>query len=130
AWGSDIGPDYSPLEAGLGWAVKLKKNIDFQGRAALLAAREKPLPRSLACFTVEDPEIVLLGRETIYRDGERVGWLSSAGWGYTVERNIGYGYVRRAAGVDEEFLAGGTYELEVAAERVPCRYEPAALYDP
>ena len=130
AWGSDIGPDYSPLEAGLGWAVKLKKNVDFQGRAALLEAREKPLAKSLACFTVDDPGIVLLGRETIYRDGERVGWLSSAGWGYTVERNIGYGYVRRAAGVDEAFLAAGSYELEVASERVPCRYEAAALYDP
>ncbi len=130
AWGSDIGPDYTPLEAGLGWAVKLRKNIDFQGRAALAEQKQKPLARRLACFTVEGRDTVLLGRETIYRDGERVGWLSSAGWGYTVGKNIGYGYVRRAAGVEDAFLQDGSYELEVASERIPCRFESATLYDP
>ena len=49
--------------------------------------------KRLAGFTT-DPAVVLLGRETIYRDGERVGWLSSAGFGYTIDRSIGYGYVR------------------------------------
>ncbi len=42
---------------------------------------------------------MLLGRETIYRDGERVGWLGSGGYGHTLKTNIGYGYVRRAEGV-------------------------------
>ena len=93
AWGADIGPDHSPLVAGLGWAVKLKSNTQFQGRAALEAQAAKPLPRLLAGFTT-DPSIVLLGRETIYRDGKRMGWLSSGGYGYTVGRSIGYGYVR------------------------------------
>ena len=93
AWGADIGPDHSPLVAGLGWAVKLKSNTPFQGRAALEAQAAKKLPRLLAGFTT-DPSVVLLGRETIYRDGKRVGWLSSGGYGYTVGRSIGYGYVR------------------------------------
>ena len=74
--------------------------------------------------------MVLLGRETIYRDGERVGWLSSAGWGYTVNRNIGYGYVRRAEGVSEQWLESGAYELEVASERVAATLQIKALYDP
>jgi sarcosine dehydrogenase len=130
AWGADIGPDYTPYEAGLGWAVKLRSNLDFQGRAALTAARERPLTKRLACFTVEDPGVVVLGRETIYRDGERVGWLSSGGWGYTVAKNIGYGYVRNPEGVDDDYLAGGRYELEVATERVPCVLHEKALYDP
>jgi 4-methylaminobutanoate oxidase (formaldehyde-forming) len=130
AWGSDIGPDYTPLEAGMGWAVKLRKNIDFQGRAALAEQASAPLAKRLGCFTVEGRDTVLLGRETIYRDGERVGWLSSAGWGNSVGRNIGYGYVRRAAGVDDDFLYSGSYELEVASERIPCRIEREALYDP
>ena len=86
AWGADIGPDHSPLMAGLGWAVKLRKNIPFLGREALEAQRQEPLPRLLAGFTVDDPEVVLLGRETIFRNGERAGWLSSAGWGYTIEQ--------------------------------------------
>ena len=72
----------------------------------------------------------LLGRETIYRNGERVGWLSSAGWGYTLQTNIGYGYVRHADGVDKEYLLAGSYELEVATERVPCEIHLQPLYDP
>ena len=130
AWGADIGPDYTPFEAGLGWAVKLKTNTDFQGREALVEQQGVPLKKRLACFTVDDPEVVLLGRETLYRDGERVGWLSSAGWGYTLGKNIGYGYVRRAEGVDQAFLDAGRYELEVATERVPCRFQAGPLYDP
>ena len=82
--------------------VKLKKDVPFLGRAALEAQAQKPLPRLLAAFTTRDPGAVLLGRETIYRDGERVGWLASGGYGYTVGKPIGYGYVRRAAGVDRD----------------------------
>ena len=75
--------------------MKLKTDIPFLGREALEVQRNQPLNKRLLCFTVDDPEVVLLGRETIYRNGERVGWLSSAGWGYTVQKNIGYGYVRQ-----------------------------------
>jgi len=130
AWGSDIGPDYTPLEAGLGWAVKLGRNVPFLGREALAEQAARPFNKRLACFTLDDPDVVLLGRETIYRDGQRVGWLTSAGWGYTLATNIGYGYVRNGAGVDDAFLYDGDYELEVATRRIPCRVHRAALYDP
>lgn len=130
AWSSDLTPDHTPKEAGMGWAVKLKSNISFKGREALEAEASKPLPKLLACFTMEDPEIVLLGRETIYRNGERVGYLSSGGWGYTVEKNIGYGYVRNADGVDRAYLESGTYELEIASQRVSCQLQLTSLYDP
>ena len=130
AWGADIGPDHSPLVAGLGWAVKLKSNTPFQGRAALETQATKKLPRLLAGFTA-DPSIVLLGRETIYRDGKRVGWLSSGGYGYTVGRSIGYGYVRDPEnGVDRDKLLSGRYELEVATMRVPAEIVFDPLYDP
>ena len=102
----------------------------FLGREALEAQRAKPLPRLLAGFTVDDPDIVLLGRETIYRDGKRVGWLTSAGWGYTVGTNIGYGYVRDPDGVDADYVLAGDYELEVATERVPAKPFLKPLYDP
>ncbi|HEX2447779.1 MAG TPA: FAD-dependent oxidoreductase, partial [Methyloceanibacter sp.] len=130
AWGADIGPDHSPLVAGLGWAVKLKSNTPFQGRAALEAQTAKPLPRLFAGFTA-DSSVILLGRETIYRDGERVGWLSSGGYGYTVGRSIGYGYVRDPEnGVDHAKVLSGSYELEVATERVPAEVFLDPLYDP
>jgi 4-methylaminobutanoate oxidase (formaldehyde-forming) len=130
AWGADIGPDYTPLEAGLGWAVKLKQNTPFLGREALAAQGQAPLKKRLACFTTADPSIVLLGRETIFRDGRQVGWLTSAGWGYTVQRNIGYGYVRNPEGVSTDYLKSGRYELEVATERIPVELALEPLYDP
>ena len=130
AWGSDIGPDHTPLEAGLGWAVKLRKNVAFKGRDALVAQETEPLEKRLACFTVDDPDVVLLGGETIYRDGRRCGWLTSGGWGHTVGKNIGSGYVRSGNGVSDKFLRDGTYELEVADERIPCRLQRGPLYDP
>jgi len=114
----------------MGWAVKLHKKIDFKGRQAVADQHENGVGKMLACFTVDDPNIELMGRETIYRNGERVGWLTSGGYGYTVEKSIGYGYVRHAKGVDRAFVLDGSYELEVATERVPCNVHMASLYDP
>ncbi len=129
AWGSDIGPDHTPLEAGLGWAVKLKSDVAFKGRAAIEAQRASGVKKMLAAFTVA-PECVLLGRETIYRDGVRVGWLTSGGFGYTIDRSIGYGYVRNAGGVTADWVLAGSYELEVATERVSADVSLQPLYDP
>src|SRR3546814_15061015 len=98
--------------------------------AAIVAQVAGGVKKRLACFTVDDPDLVLLGRETIYRDGERVGWLTSAGFGHTVGKPIGYGYLRNPAGVDEAFLTSGIYELEVAAERVPCDLHLEPLSEP
>ncbi|MCA3511137.1 MAG: hypothetical protein IOC80_10120 [Rhodobacter sp.] len=64
------------------------------------------------------------------RAGLRVGWLSSGGFGHTLGRLIGYGCVRKADGVTEDWMKSGRYTLEVASERVPCQIHAAALYDP
>ena len=129
AWGSDIGADHTPLESGLGWAVKLKTSIDFKGRVAMETQARDGVRKMLAAFTV-DPSVILLGRETIYRNGERVGWLTSGGFGYTVDRSIGYGYVRNSDGVTSEYILNGEYELEVATERFPADVSLRPLYDP
>ncbi|MGD9913883.1 MAG: FAD-dependent oxidoreductase [Rhizobiaceae bacterium] len=130
AWGSDITPNDNPLEAGLGWAVKLRKNTDFLGRKALEASVGKPLTKRFAGFSVDDASVVLLGRETILRDGQPVGYLTSGGYGYTVGKPIGFGYVRHADGVSDAYLASGNYELVVATERVPARLHLEPLFDP
>ena len=129
AWGSDITPNDTPFEAGLGWAVKLRKNTDFLGRRALEALQGEKSGKALAGFTVDDPDIVLVGRETILRNGEPVGYLTSGGYGYTLGKNVGYGYVRRSEGLDEDFLTGGDYELVVATERTPAKIHLEPLYD-
>ncbi len=129
AWGSDIGPDHTPLEAGLGWALKLKKDMPFKGRAAMEAQRENGVQKILAGFTAA-PDIVLSGRETLYRNGARVGWLTSGGFGYTLDKSIGYGYVRADHPITPDYVLAGDYTLEVATERVPCRVHLSPLYDP
>ena len=129
-WATDIGSDYTPDEAGLGFAVSLGKSADFVGRTAVEGQRRSPLTKRLATFTVDDPEAILLGRETIYRDGERVGYLSSGGYGYTVGKGIGLGYVRNPAGVDDDYLHSGSYEIEARMRRFPAGLHMKALYDP
>ncbi|HCZ00660.1 MAG: FAD-dependent oxidoreductase [Rhodobacterales bacterium RIFCSPHIGHO2_02_FULL_62_130] len=130
AWGADIGPDHTPVEAGLAWACKMKSGVDFIGRDAVAAQLAGGVKKRLAGFTVDDPSVILLGRETIYRDGVRVGWLSSGGFGHTVGKPVGYGFVRHKDGVTEDFMTSGEYELEVASERVRAKLHLGALYDP
>ncbi|MDF3415479.1 GcvT family protein [Sulfitobacter sp. M57] len=129
AWSSDIGPDHTPDEAGLGWAVKMKSNIPFKGREAVQSQRESGVKKIMATFTC-DGEVILSGRETIYRNGERCGWLSSAGYGHTLGESIGMGYVRSDQAIDKEYVLSGDYELEVATHRVKAKVTLAPLYDP
>jgi sarcosine dehydrogenase len=130
AWSSDITPNDTPFEAGLGWAVKMRSNTPFLGRAALAAAAEKPLAKRLVGFTLDDPAVVLVGRETVMRNGETVGYLTSGGFGYTLNKPVGYGYVRNAAGVSDDFLLSARYELVVAGDVFPARIGLQPFYDP
>ena len=126
---SRVDPVYLSVKAGLAWAVKMKSGVDFIGRDAIAAQLAQGVKKRLATFTA-DPSVVLLGRETIYRNGERVGWLSSGGYGHTVGKSIGLGYVRHPGGVTEDYVLSGTYELDVASERVSAQVTLAPLYDP
>lgn len=129
AWGAEIGPDHTPLESGLAWACKLKTDQPFRGRAALESQSTGGVNKLLAGFTVDDPSVTLLGRETIYRDGQRVGWLASGGFGHSIGKPIGYGFIRMK-NVTEDFVLSGQYELDVAATRLPATLHLAPLYDP
>jgi sarcosine dehydrogenase len=129
AWGSDIGPDHTPDEAGLGWAVKPNKAIDFRGRAAVLAQRARGVTKLLTTFATA-PEVILSGRETIFRDGNQCGWLSSGGYGHSIARSIGMGYIRDPGGVNRDNVMSGDYALEVGTERVPAKVTLKPLFDP
>jgi len=109
--------------------VKMKSGLPFLGRDAVAAQLQGGVKKRLATFTA-DPSVILLGRETIYRDGKRVGWLSSGGYGHSVGKSIGMGYVRHPDGVSNDFVLSGRYELEVASERVPAEVTLAPLHDP
>jgi 4-methylaminobutanoate oxidase (formaldehyde-forming) len=128
AWGAEIGPDHSLLEAGLGFAADPNKT-DFVGRDAVYAQRSAPLKKKLATFTITGDQ-PLLGGETIYRDGEVVGWITSGGFAHSFVCPVGLGHVRREQGVDTDYLASGRYELDVAGTRFPAEISLRALYDP
>lgn len=131
AWSSDITPNDSPFEAGLGWAVKLKSDRKFLGREAAEKAANTIPGKRLAGFTLEDSDVVLLGRETILRNGEFAGYLTSGGYGYTIGKPIGYGYVRNGSGgVSEDYLKEGKYELVVAKEKYKADLHLGPLVDP
>jgi len=128
AWSSDITPNDTPFEAGLGWAVKMGTNRPFIGREALLPAG--PLTRRFAGFMLDNPDAVLVGRETILRDGQAVGYLTAGGYGYTLGASVGYGYVRNPEGVTDDWLTTGGYALVVATDVLPATISLKPFIDP
>jgi glycine cleavage system aminomethyltransferase T len=99
AWGAELGPDETPLQAGLVVGVKLDKPADFIGRNALHAAQldAKPLDKKLLTFVFDDPSVYAWGGETVLLNGQAVGELSSVGWGYKAGACVALGYARGAA---------------------------------
>jgi 4-methylaminobutanoate oxidase (formaldehyde-forming) len=134
SWGHDLTDEDTPLEAGLGFAVAWDKP-SFVGREALLAQREQPRSKRLIQFRLEDPELLLVHDEPIFRDGELVGRTSSGMWSYVEDRCLAMGYVVRvdegtAVGVTKDWLDEGPFEIEVATRRVPATPSIRSFYDP
>jgi 4-methylaminobutanoate oxidase (formaldehyde-forming) len=123
-WSADISPDYTPYEAGLGFAVKLNKG-DFIGREALLKQKAEGLRQKLCCLTLVDPAAVAIGNEPV-RSGDRVvGWVTSGGYGYSVGKSIAYAYLPiECANI------GTPLDVEIIGERVPAIVEREPLWDP
>jgi len=92
-WSTDITPETTPYEAGLGFCVKLDKPGGFIGREALLAQKEAGISRRLACLRLDEPLRVALGSEPVRIAGKVVGRVTSAGYGYTVEASLAYAYL-------------------------------------
>jgi 4-methylaminobutanoate oxidase (formaldehyde-forming) len=122
-WGQDIHTEHSPLEAGLGWAVRWDK--EFQGKEALERQRDAGISERLACITFDDDRTVVMGKEPIRHDGRVVSYVTSAGYGYSVGRGIVYGYL------PAELAAEGTpLEVEYFGERHPATVTSEPMWDP
>lgn len=130
AWGHDIGPDGTPLEAGLGFTTKLNSNISFTGREALEEQRSSGLKRRRINLLVEDPEVLLLGTEPIVIDGNYCGQVTSTAYGHTLGASVGIGFVRIAGKKLADALEQAVWEVEVALVRHRVRASLAAHYDP
>ncbi|HEX8794671.1 MAG TPA: glycine cleavage system aminomethyltransferase GcvT [Polyangiaceae bacterium] len=103
-YGNDIDETTNPIEAGLGWVVKVEKG-DFIGRAALMEIKARPLPRKLVGFEVTGRGVARHGYPLRGPDGQEVGICTSGSPGPTVGKNIGLGYLPTAmAEVGTRFL--------------------------
>ncbi len=123
-WSTDIHSEYTPYEAGLGFAVKLKKG-DFLGHTALEHARSEGLKRKLCCLTLNDPCAVALGGEPLL-DGEHVlGRVTSGGYGYTVRQSIAYAYLPVS-----HTTPGTQLEIQLFGKRYAATVMKEPLYDP
>ena len=122
-WGQDIHSEYNPLEAGLGFAVRWAK--DFQGKAALEAIRDAGVTRRLVPMLLDHPRAVVLGKEPVRAGGRVAGYVTSAGYGYSIGRCIAYGYL------PVELAADGTsVEIEYFDQRFPATVATEPLVDP
>jgi glycine cleavage system aminomethyltransferase T len=132
AFGSDLTPDHTPLEAGLRFTCKLATSIDFVGRTALEAAVATGPRRRLVSFRLRDPEAMLWGGELVLRDGAPAGQVSSAAWSATCGAAVGLAYVGRhdRGPVRAADLADGTWEVVVGEQVAPIDVRIGALYDP
>ncbi|TDN61254.1 FAD-dependent oxidoreductase [Paraburkholderia sp. BL10I2N1] len=132
AWGRELTPDVNPFEAGLEFACKLKTDVPFRGRDALLTLRDQPVRRRLAILTADGAsDRMLWGGEAILRNGVPVGFVSSAAFGHTLGRPVAMGYINNPDGAaDVDYLTGGRYAIDVAGELLPATVHLKAPYDP
>ncbi|GAA4126582.1 FAD-dependent oxidoreductase [Nocardioides fonticola] len=132
AWGRELTPDRSPVEAGLLFTCKLGTGIDFLGRDAVERARAEGARRRLVSFVAEDPAVTLWGGELIRRDGVPVGQVTSAAFGATLGASVGLGYLAAPAGVTATpaWAREGRYEIDVAGVLTPVRVSTRSPYDP
>jgi 4-methylaminobutanoate oxidase (formaldehyde-forming) len=131
AWGHDVGPEDTPLEAGLGFAVRLAKAVPFVGREALLAQRGRGVGKRLLALTLEDPEALPLGDEPILHEGRIVGQVTSAAFGHSLGRTVALGYVRLPERTAvEDMMAAGGFELDIAGRRFAASASLEAPWDP
>ncbi len=123
-WSSDITPDETPYEAGLGFAVALDKESEFIGRDALVAAKAAGPRKRLRCLVLDDPQSVCLGNEPVRVGGQIIGRVTSGGYGFAVERSIAYAYLPPSAAI------GTRGEVEVFGEWVGFEVAREPLWDP
>jgi 4-methylaminobutanoate oxidase (formaldehyde-forming) len=124
-WSSDITPDETPYDAGLGFAVALDKAVPCQARDALVAARAAGPRKRLRALVLDDPRSVCLGNEPVRVDGKVVGRVTSGGYGFAIERSIAYAYLP-----PERAAIGTRGEVEVFGRWVGFEVAREPLYDP
>jgi 4-methylaminobutanoate oxidase (formaldehyde-forming) len=132
AFGADIGPDDSPVEAGLLFACKLAGEVPFLGREAVEKVKASGPRRRLVSLVLDDPDAMLWGGELVLRDGVAVGQVRSAGWGQALGSCVAIASVWRRDGdaVTPDYLRSGAYAVDLAGDIVPATLHLRAPFDP
>ena len=123
-WGRELTPDYDPFQAGLGRYVKLDKP-EFVGADAALQAAEKAPVERIALFEIDACDADPWGGEPVLRDGECVGYLTSAGYGHCTGKTLALGYVRSDA-----IASNAACDVEVIGRPRPARRLERPPVDP
>ncbi len=130
-YGHDIDNTDTALEAGLGFAIDLKKPGGFIGRDAVLAQRAKgPLTKRLVQVLVKDPEPLMFHAEVVLRDGRAAGYIRAASYGFTLGGAVGLAMIDAGEALDQAWIDRGAWEVDIAGRRYPAAVSLRPLYDP
>ena len=130
-YGHDTDNEDTPLEAGLDFVIDFNKSGGFIGRDALLRQKESGiLKQRFVQFLLKDSEPLLHYGEQIYRDDQRVGYIRSGAYGFTLGGAVGLGFVENEEGVTDAYIKEGNFEIEVNGVRYPALASLQPLYDP
>ncbi|CAK9108191.1 unnamed protein product [Durusdinium trenchii] len=138
-WHADLSNRDTPLESGIGFTVlsKLKRTGDnaprFLGREALEQQRHQGLQRKLVCLVLESGDVPLHGAESLWRNGECVGYVRSTAYGHTIGRSIAYGYVdcpRSEAKITNKWLEAGEWQIGDKGTKHAAKLHLKAPFDP
>ena len=128
AWGAELGPDETPFEAGIGFAVRLDKPTPFIGQAALRRAQAEPPRKKLVTVVFDGPDAQAWGGEPILIGGEACGELASVGWSPKAHACVGFAYLRGE--LAQRDYGGAPVQVELWGEPVPAtawdRWPPVA----
>jgi dimethylglycine dehydrogenase len=123
-WAREYRPTYGPFEAGLGRFVDLHKGA-FIGRDAAAAEKDGGGERRLIALEIAAHDADAIGDEPIWHDGQVVGWVTSGGYGHSVQKSLALGYVNRDVAQHTEGFA-----VELLGERCAARRLSAPAFDP
>ena len=121
-YGNDIDDTTTPLEANLGWLVKLQKG-EFVGRAALVRQKEQGVARKLVGFTLADARSIPRHGYPVWFDGARSGEVRSGTMSPTLGIPIGTAYLPVSGAAE-----GTAFDVEIRGRRVPARVVKMPFY--
>lgn len=130
-WGHDVSYTESPHQVNCTFLCKTKKLIPFIGRDAYLERKEQRSGPYLCYVKLNDSEPMLYHDEPVLRDGEVVGFITSAAYGYSTGAAVGLCFVNLPEGsADKSDLETGRYEVMVEGAAIGATVSLRPFYDP